>query len=283
MLRRWSRQRFARQPLVALLIASLVFGLLGGTRTFRAQEATPGTPQVSGTPVAGAPCGTVLGLGDESVACINFIHTVADAQVVDIVIDGTTAITEIPFGATSGFVPVPADTYAIAMTAAGDPATVVAELPDQTVEAGVAYEIAAVDLQADGTARFDVWPVDLSPLGQGEARLRVYHAIANGPELDIAHANGGEVLVAALAPLSGTDYLTLPGGSAGLEARSTDDGSTLAPLGTETLVPNTVVSLFLVGTADDPASTTVLPIVIALSGTTPVGTPAATPVATPNA
>jgi hypothetical protein len=263
-------------------MARILMVAVGEPARLGAQHATPATPAAAstpvppqatiGTPTVSAPCGPLLGLGDESVACVIFVQTLADVQAVDIILDDTPAITGLPFGGTSGFVPLPAGTYDLRITVAGNSASVVAELPNVTVEAGRADEIIIVGQQADSTAAVETLPVDLSPVADGEARLRVYHAIADGPALDIAVASGGEIVVPGVAPLSATEYRSVPAGVA-LEARLAGSETVFVDLGTRTLVPNTVVSLFIVGTADGPATSIVVPVVITLSGPLPVATP----------
>jgi hypothetical protein len=262
-------------------VLSGILGWTTGPLLSLAQEATPGTPEPGATPASLEPCGPLLGIGDASVACVIFVQTVADARSVDLLIDGTAAVTELPFAATSGFLPLAPSTYAFEMTLSGDSANIVAELPELMIESGTAYEVVAVGLQQDGTARFEILPVDLSPVGQGEVRIRVYHAIANGQPIDLAKSDGGEIMMANVQPLSATDYFTLDARSVALEARSAGSEDTLVALGTETLEPDMVVSLYLVGSAAERSTPLVVPIVIALSGAAPVGMPNTTPVATP--
>lgn len=277
------KRRFGSVPLGAISAVILFAMLVVGTWT-RSAGAQDGTPAASpaASPVAGQSCGEVLGIGDASVACVNVVHASFDAPNVDVLVDGTAALSSLAFGTSSSFVPLPAGTYDVRVTAAGDPTTVALDLPGTTLEAGVAYEVAAIGSLAAGTITAAVNTVDLSPLPGETARIRVVHGVTDGPAVDIAA--GGQVIVAGLAAGTTSDYVEAPAGTpVDVEIRAAGDPNPLLPIPVDALVPGTAVTIYAAGSVADVGNIMVISVQATVAGGIIGGTPAASPVASPAA
>lgn len=219
-----------------------------------AQDAT-GSP----TAASMANCVTALGIGQEGDACVNVIHASPDAPAVDVYVDGAEALSDLEFGATSGWVALPAGEHQIQVTAADaapDTAVIDAEV---TLEEGAAYELAATGLLAEIEPRVN--QVDLSMLGTDDepmARVRVVHASPDAPAVDVA-ATGGDVLIENLAFPDASDYLSVPAGTYDLEVRPTGTTDVALDLPGVALEAGTVYSIYAIGHVAD-GSLTVLPV-----------------------
>ena len=240
------------------LIAALLISLTGAARV-AAQDATP-SPEAVDMGV----CTEALGIGEAGDACVNIIHASPDAPAVDVFVDGERALENLAFGKASGWVALPAGDHKVQVVPTGmmaDAAVIDAEL---TLEEDAAYEVAAVGLVADITTVVN--QVNLSELGDDEARVRVVHASPDAPAVDIA-VTGGDVLFAELAFPKASGTRTVPAGTYDLEVRVAGTTDVALPLPDVTLEPGTVYSIYAIGQVAD-GSLTVLPIVSSTTGAT---------------
>jgi hypothetical protein len=156
-------------------------------------------------------------------AFVRVVHASPDAPNVDVWVDGTTVLTDVPFTAVSDYLALPAGEHNVQVTATGATDPVIDA--DVTLEAGTAYTVAATGMLAD------IAPVvltdDRTP-ADGQSKLRVFHASPSAPaEVDIA-VSGGPTLVEGLPFPEATDYLTVDAGTYALEIRAA--GETTAAL-----------------------------------------------------
>jgi hypothetical protein len=240
-----------------VLIIALMFVIAGSWRT-SAQEATP-SPEAEDMGV----CTEALGFGAEGDACVNVVHASPDAPAVDVWVDGEPALVGLTFGTYSGWVNLPAGEHQIQVAPAGtaaDQAVIDAEL---TLEEGAAYEIAAGGLVADISA--EVNQINLSDLGDDEARIRVVHASPDAPAVDVA-VTGGDVLVPDLEFPDASGFLTVPAGSYDLEVRPAGTTDVALPLPGVVLDPGLVYSVYAIGQLAD-GSLTVLVVPTTAEGT----------------
>lgn len=173
----------SRLASVFLALTIVVTGSAALTGIAEAQEATPVPEAVD--------CATLMEIGSSSDACVTIIHAVADAPGVDIYLNGELAIENLEFAQVSGYTALPAGTYSIDVVPTG--ASIeesVLSVPTLAVEAGLAYEVAAVGTL--DSIQPQVYPVDLSPLPPGQAgtplqntRVRVVHAVPDAPSVNI--------------------------------------------------------------------------------------------------
>lgn len=232
--------------------------------------AVPQAAVAQGTPeVASADCVAALGVGAEGDACVNIVHASPDAPAVDVYVDGTVALEGLEFGQASGWVALPAGDHNVQVTATGEaPDTAVIDA-DLTLDAGVAYQVAATGVLAEISAQ--VYVTDLSEPAVDMARVRVLHTSPDAPAVDIAVA-GGDVLIGELEFPNASDALEVPAGPYDLEVRPSGTMDVALDLPGVEFEAGMVYDIYAIGQLAD-GTLTVL--VIA----SPTGAGAATPMA----
>lgn len=175
---------------------------------------------------------------DNHEARVRVVHASPDAPNVDVWVDGETVLTDVPFGAVSDYLTVPAGTYNIQVTATGDTTPVIEA--DLEFVGGTSTTIAAYGLLADISAAVFA---DDTTIADGQAKLRAIHLSPGAPaSVDIA-VQGGDVVVPGLAYPEASGYLALDPGDYPLEIRAA--GDTAAALQFEvTLEANTNYTAF---------------------------------------
>ena len=265
----------ARRPRrLASLIVVLLTVLLAPGGVALAQEATPIAPIGAGTGGASVPCGERLGIGDATVACLTVIHAAVDAGPVDLSVDGAVLLTGVAAATSTGFFALPAGSYDLTVTASGQPETVLLDLPDQPLEAGTGIEVALVGSQDDSTLTGLVLPVAPPAPAMGNASVRVVQAIPDAPPLDIG-LETGETLIAGLAPLTASDYLTVPAAAASVVVRPAGAADVLFPVPGFTPLAGGTLTIYALGTVTNPTGITLLTVVVPGVATEVPGTPAA--------
>jgi len=109
-------------------------------------------------------------------------HLSPDTGLVDVLVNGGEYLTDIPFSAVTGFDPLPADTYNVAVTAADMPGVIAIGPVDLDLEAGIWYSVLAVDYFSDIEpliATDDPRPVATN------AKVRIIHAAASPPAASV--------------------------------------------------------------------------------------------------
>jgi hypothetical protein len=168
--------------------------------------------------------GTPVAAQDE--AFVRVVHASPDAPNVDVWVDGSIVLTDVPFTAVSDYLALPAGDHAIAVTASGATDPVIEA--DVTLSAGMSYTVAAIGPLAEISAT--VLTDDRAP-APGQAKLRVFHASPSAPaSVDVA-VSGGPVLVENLAYPEASEYLGVDPGTYALEIRAA--GATDAALSLE--------------------------------------------------
>jgi hypothetical protein len=189
-------------------------------------------------------------------ARVRVAHLSPNAPEVDVLLNGSTVLENVPYGAVSNFLDVPAGEHTLALTPSGDPSTTVLE-GTVTVESGMAYTIAAtgeVGRDADKNLAPAILQNDLSEPADDEARLSLLHASPDAPAVDITLASNGNALFDGVSyGQSGT--VTVPAGSYTLHVRGdtgSNDGDIVASFDVE-LEGGTAYSAFASGylTPDD--------------------------------
>ncbi len=214
------------------------------------------TGAAGATPVAAAAasCTAALGIGAEGDACVDVVHASPDAPAVDVYVDGQLALSNLAFGAFSGWVPVPAGDHQIQVTPTGSPADSAVIDATVTLESGVAYQVAATGLVANIAPQ--IYETDLSTLDHDTARVRVIHASPDAPAVDIA-VTGGDVLISNLAFPNASDSIEVPAGTYDLEVRAAGSTDVALPLPGVQLDGGMVYDIFAIGQLGD-GSLTVL-------------------------
>ncbi len=98
-------------------------------------------------------CVTALGIGAEGDACISVVNASPDAPNVDIYLNGERALGGLGFGWWSGWLAVPTGDYQVQVTPTGSAADAGVIDANVSVEAGIAYHVAAA-----GTYDLEVRP-----------------------------------------------------------------------------------------------------------------------------
>ena len=156
---------------------------------------------------------------------VRVAHLSPNAPNVDVSVDGSTALEDVPFGAVSDYLELPAGDRQVAITPAGDPDTTVFEgaVP---VAADTDYTVAATGELGDMADQpFEplVLADDTSAPGGDTARIRLVHASPDAPAVDVTLASNGDAVFDGV-DYGGTDTVEVPAGDYTLQVRG-DTGS----------------------------------------------------------
>jgi hypothetical protein len=160
-----------------------------------------------------------LGDLDEGKSRVRVIHASPDAGTIDVAVTGgDTLFDDVDSGDASDYTDLDAGTYSLDIKDQDD--RVLLNAPDIGIDGGNAYDIVVLGLIEDQT-------LTLLPLvtrvtepcgsvlgregGVDDACLRLVHAVAGGPEIDV-YVNGAPV-VQNLAFGTATEFAVIPGGS----------------------------------------------------------------------
>ncbi len=183
--------------LVVVLAATVVFGSSASHIATAAQATAAAT--MSADDVA-------------KTTLVRVVHASADAPNVDVFLDkgATPAIANLAFdSATDGYLPIPSGDHQVTITTAGDAKTVVYD-DKVTLPGGTALTVIAEGLMADKSFGIRITVDDVSPTN-GKARLKVTHAVADAPAIDVTTADFKTTLVSNLAYGYSTSLVVDPG------------------------------------------------------------------------
>ena len=184
-----------------------------------------------------------------------------NAPNVDVLVDGSAALEDVPFGAVSEYLEVPAGEREVEITAAGDPEASVfsGAVP---VEADAEYTVAAIgEVGEDADQAFEplVLEDDNSDPGSDTARVRLVHASPDAPAVDVTVGESGDALFDG-AEFGDASYAEVPAGEYTLDVRGdseSNDGDVAASFDVD-LAGGGIYTAFAAGylTPDDePADT----------------------------
>jgi hypothetical protein len=204
-------------------------------------------------------------------ARLRVLHGSPDAPAVDVYADGTKVLSDVPFGAISDYLTVPAGDHQVQVFAAG---TTTGAVIDATVtlEAGASYTVAATNALAAIEAQVIV---DAPATTAGAALVRAIHLAADAPAVDVAPrgAAADAAVVTNLTYPDATDYLSLDAGSYDLDVRLAGTTTVALELPALDVAAGTAYSVFVIGSAADPAiGGNALQAVVAVDGTAPAAT-----------
>jgi hypothetical protein len=183
-----------------------------------------GTETEMGTET-GTEDGTETGT-DTGAAMVRVAHLSPNAPNVDVYVDGNAALEDVPFGAVSDYLELPAGAHTVEITAAGDAETSVFE-GEVTVEAETSYTVAAIgELGDEGDQPFEplVLEDQNEPPGDDMARVRAVHASPDAPAVDITVASSGDALFDGV-PYGESGYVEVPAGDYTLQIRGDTEGN----------------------------------------------------------
>jgi len=159
-------------------------------------------------------------------ANVRVAHMSPNAPNVDVYVDGSAVLEDVPFGAVSEYLEVPAGERTVEITAAGDADTSVFDGP-VTVEADTDYTVAAAGElgdMADQTFEPLVLEDDNSSPGSDTARVRTVHVSPDAPTVDITLASNGDSLFDGVA-YGQSGYVEVPAGDYTLQIRGDTEGN----------------------------------------------------------
>jgi hypothetical protein len=159
-------------------------------------------------------------------AQVRVAHMSPNAPNVDVYVDGSAVLEDVPFGAVSDYLDVPAGDREVEVTPAGDAETTVFS-GTVSVAAETAYTVAAVgEIGDDADEAFEplILEDDNSTPGEGMARVRLVHASPDAPAVDVTLASSGDVLYDGVE-YGGSGYVEVPAGSYTLEVRGATEGN----------------------------------------------------------
>ena len=159
-------------------------------------------------------------------ANVRVSHMSPNAPNVDVYVDDSAVLEDVPFGTTSGYLELAAGDHTVEITAAGDPDTSVFS-GDVTVEAGTDYTVAAIGEigdDADEAFRPLILEDDNSDPGGDTARVRAVHASPDAPAVDITVNSTGDVLFDGVA-FGGSGYVEVPANDYTLQIRGDTDSN----------------------------------------------------------
>ncbi|RUO74832.1 DUF4397 domain-containing protein [Pseudidiomarina sediminum] len=160
----------------------------------------------------------------EGNARVEVVHAAPDAPPVDIYVTepgadltAASALTTLAFTDNSGQVEVAAGDYQVRITVAGEPATVVYDSGSLELAAGADLVVAAVTNTMTGNAPVMLQVADgegamLVPDVNAGAEIRVVHASADAPAVDVTLNNAATPAIANLPFLAATGFVSLATG-----------------------------------------------------------------------
>ena len=182
-------------------------------------------------------------------ANVRVAHFSPDAPNVDVYVDDSETLSDVPFRAISDYLELPAGAHTVTITAAGDADTVAFE-GEVTVAADTDYTIAAIGELSSEDSEFRplVLEDDNSEVGSDTARVRLVHAAPDAPAVDVTAAGGDTVLFDGV-PFGESGYVEVPAGTYTLGVRGdtdSNDGDVVAEYTVE-LTGGTVYTAFAGG------------------------------------
>jgi hypothetical protein len=174
-------------------------------------------------------------------AKVRVIHASPDAPAVDVYVNGSKALTNVPFFTASSYLDLPAGTYRVQVTPTGSPASAAVIDASATIEAGKAYSIAATGPVA--SIKPTIIVDDLSAPASGKAKVRVYHFSPDAPAVDVKLADG-TALISSLAFPDASDYLEVAAGSYDLQVTPAGNSAVVIDLPGTSLAAGKIYSVF---------------------------------------
>jgi len=194
------------------------------------------------------PCATMLGLeaGDQD-SCIRVVHASPGSPAVDVYVNGSPGVAGLAFGTATEFVAIPAgEEVKIQVTAEGAALDTAVIDSDEELTAGQAYDMVAVGPLDE--IELIVSELNLTPLPEGQARIRVTHASPDAEGIDLAVAESDN-LFEGVEYKSTSDYSVVDAGEYTFEVRTGED--TIAISQDAQLEPGIAYDLYVVGRQDD--------------------------------
>ncbi len=192
-------------------------------------------------------------------ARVRVIHASPDAPAVDVFVDGNRVLTDVPFFAASDYLELAPGEHRFQVAPAGEAAESSVIDTTATLEAGMAYTVAATGLLEN--IQPTVFVDDLSAPADGQVKVRVLHLVPDAPAVDVS-VQDGDTLISGLEFPNASDYLEVPADTYDL---------VVTPSGDDTVVIDLTGTALEAGTIYDVAATNTLDTITPEILTPPVG------------
>lgn len=177
----------------------------------------------------------------ESPSYVRILHASPDIATADVFLDGKTVLSNFAFAVATGYVTIPAGPHKVQVALIGKGPGAAAITQTLSVQAGVAYTVAAIGTKATGLSLETF--IDDNQLVTGMAKVRVYHLSPGAGTVNVS--TGEKTVITGLAYQQASDYVTISPGSYTFTVTATQPAATLTV--PATLKANTVTSIFAVG------------------------------------
>lgn len=230
------------------------------------------------------PCGEVLGVGEMSDTCLRIVHAAQDAGAMDVYVGESPVAQGLEYGAVTEFFAAPSGQQQIRVVPAGGTLDQAVIDTTQDLGSGQAYQMTAAGIAGEEVTAW-LSGVDLSPLPENQARVRVVHASPDTDLVDVSVA-GADTPFDAIAYGSQSGYVAFDAGSYTFQLRLDASDTLLLEAADVALEPGMLYDIYAIGQSEN--GTLQMMVLAAnagiLQGTTEtLGTPAAPPMATPAA
>lgn len=181
-------------------------------------------------------------------AQIRFVHGVSGVGALDLYVDGAAAIFGADFPSASDALVLTEGEHRLSLTPTG--AGPDAALVEGSVETPAGATFLAAALGTADDVRLFLYEIDRSPLGDGEARLRVVPGAPDAGPVDVA-VTGGDLLFPTVEYPDGTDYADVEAATYDLELRVAATDQVALALPQTALAAGQITDLFAVGQVAD--------------------------------
>ncbi|HZR98269.1 MAG TPA: DUF4397 domain-containing protein [Chloroflexota bacterium] len=226
------RARHAGARLLGLFLVAACAGLPAAVRA----QAPDALPAPRPTPAAPAAHGQ-----------LRVVHAWAGVPAVAVLVDGAPLRAPLAFGADSGYLPLPAGEYMVAVVAAGSDAAAPLLSVAVALAAGAARTLVASPATSGALLLDDL---ALAPVG-GPAIARLVHAAEGAPALELADADGPR-LAGPVAPGEASAYADVAPAALTLAARPASGGAPLATIPGAVLVADRSYTFVALGPTSGP-------------------------------
>lgn len=150
---------------------------------------------------------SLTALAQQDTGRIRFVHVVPGVAPIDVYINGTLSVSNLPYASATTYLAAPVGNHAVTVTLAGVSDPLWSQDITVTADLGTTFFASSPD-----APQFDSFFENLTPLATGTGRLRIVHALAGGPAVDVALAEsvelGGQTQAAGLVVASQVAYAT---------------------------------------------------------------------------
>lgn len=136
---------------------------------------------------------------------IRFVHVVPGVAPIDVYINGTLSVSNLAYAEATTYLSAPVGNHSVSVTLAGESTPLWSQDITVTADFGTTFFAASPD-----APQFESYFENLNALAAGTGRLRIVHAVAGGPAVNVALAEsvelGGQLQAAGLVIAPQVEY-----------------------------------------------------------------------------